>query len=385
MKIGILGPAAPFRGGIAQFLHNMADGLSQENEVFVFSYIKQYPRLFFPGKKQIENTPKSHKYPIHRIITPYNPFSWRKAAEHIKKLDLEHLIIKFWIPFFCPAYTFVIDYLKKHSKVKIHILCHNLEFHERWLFSDILTKRMIKNADNLIVLSENVFESAKKFGHQNLNITKLFHPLYDVQLEKYDKKSSFKQLNIPEKPTVLFFGFIKHYKGLDVLLRAIPMVTKVLPDVQFIIAGEVYGTPKCSPHIHGGGRGGTSTDAFMLSDTSPSNIIFHSTYIPSEDIPHYFTIADIVVAPYRSATQSGIVQLAYSYLKPVIASDIAGLREMIEINKTGLLFENENHTDLAKKIIEYFKISKDIDFRSHITNHNEHYTWEAFINQIVPL
>ena len=385
MKIGVLGPADPFRGGIAQFLHTMTEYLSSENEVYVFSFMQQYPPLIFPGKSQIENTNRQYNFPIFRTLTPYNPATWKKTSVQIKMLDLDHLIIKFWIPFFCPAYTFIINYLKKKSNTKIHILCHNLDFHEKWYFAKFLTKKMVLNADSLIVLSENVrmcaekllnsiHPSMKKSKRQKpISVINLFHPLYDVSPEAYNKKSSFEVLNLPEKQTVLFFGFIKHYKGLDVLLRAIPLVDAILPNIQYVIAGEFY----------------TNTKKYysIMKNTSyekvKSDIIIHDKYIYLEQIPHYFTVSDIVVVPYRSATQSGIVQMAYSYQRPVIVSNINGLKEMVKANKTGLLFENENHTDLAMQIVDYFQMQKHKDFQNEIQKNNKQFTWKSFIEKLL--
>ena len=373
MKIGLLGPAEPFRGGIAQFLHNMADALNQRDdvEVYVLNFIKQYPTLFFPGKEQTIVSReriypfRKNTYPIFRVLTPYNPFTWKKGVESILKLDLDHLIIKFWIPFFCPAYTYIIDYIKKHSKTKIHVLAHNLDFHERWLFSDILTKRMMKNADSIIVLSENVEKSAERWRGQK-RIIKLFHPLYTVPTEVAELAS----VQTYKKKSVLFLGFIKHYKGLDVLLRAIPLVYQENSDIEFIIAGEVYGSARKYHKI-------------IKSFNSKYKIIFDNKFITTEEMPEYFSKADVLVAPYRTATQSGIIQLAYSFLKPVIASDIAGLREMVKDKKTGLLFENENSEDLAKKIIEFYDLREKNDFTSEIIEYNKDFTWDRFVEEMI--
>ena len=366
MVLGILGPASPFRGGISQFLHNLADSLSSQNEVIVFNFIHQYPRILFPGKNQTELLDKKHNYPIYRVLTPYNPLTWEKTAKSIINHKITHLIIKFWIPFFCPAYTYIIDYLKKHTNIKISVLCHNIEFHEKWFFAECLVKRMLRSVDEVIVLSENVAAQAEKLVLKK-KIIKLFHPIYDVDIFKYHRDESLQFLQLPDKPTVLFVGYIKPYKGLDILLQSIPVVHQTNPEILFVVAGEIYA--KINKYKD------------FLDHRYP-HIIFRNQYISLEEIPHYLNIADVVVVPYRTASQSGIVQIAYSYLKPIIASNIPGLQEMVIENQTGFLFQSEDEKDLAEKIIRFFAEKGNIDFKSNIKENNKNYSWEKFASQL---
>jgi glycosyltransferase involved in cell wall biosynthesis len=220
---------------------------------------------------------------------------------------------------------------------------------------------MLKNVDDVIVLSENVYNIATKMTGKN--IIKLFHPLYETE-SLPSKEESFASLKIPPKKSILFFGYIKAYKGLDIFIKAVPLVTKKFPDVQFIIAGEVYGKSNVYDK--------------MIEDLATDNLIFRNQYIPVSEIPNLMNIADIVVAPYRTATQSGIIQLAYSYQKPVIASDIAGLREMVLDGQTGYLFQSENEVDLADKIIK--SLSEETDFTENISKNNQKFTWDAFVS-----
>lgn len=369
MKIAFLGPAYPFRGGISQFLHNMADNLPNETDVEVFTFINQYPKIVFPGKGQFEkNTQKVFNYKINRVLTPYNIFTWKDTAKRILKSNPDVLVIKFWIPFFTPSYLYVCRYLRKYSDIKIVILCHNLEFHEKWLFLDSLTEKLLSLSDKVMVLSENVYNTSLSFKNiDKRKIIKLFHPLYNVDLNEFSKEQAAEYLSLPLKPTVLFFGYIKHYKGLDVFLKSIPLANKINPDIQFIVAGEVYGNNKTYMEI---------IDSF-----NGKNLIFIDKFIPSKDISKYFMLADLIVVPYRSATQSGIVQMAYSYEKPILASDIPGLKEMIVSNKTGLLFESENYQDLADKIINFFNDS--FDYKAFIRENNRLFSWGKFTSDFL--
>jgi len=377
-KIAILGPATPFRGGIAQFTHNLAEALSKTHDVSIFTYIKQYPKWLFPGKSQMEDSDAASGIPTTHTLTPYNPCTFTPTAKQIIEAGTEILIIQYWIPYFCPAYIRILDYIKKHSKIKVYILCHNVKPHEYWLFGGLLTKAMLKRADRLVVLSQTVESSLRHLGYEN--ILRLFHPLYEVEPNAdaingihpgtatiYGcPTASYKYLKIPQKPTVLYFGFIKKYKGVDILLKSIPFVSKRISGIQFVIAGDVY----------------ARRDKYkqMAQSIGGDHVIYRGEYIPQSDVPHYFAIADIVVVPYRSATQSGIVSLAYSYRKPVIVSDVDGLKEMIEVNKTGLLFESENPKDLAEKICLFFQ--KKNDFRQSIESMANCYTWSVFAENL---
>jgi glycosyltransferase involved in cell wall biosynthesis len=368
MKIGILGPATPFRGGIAQFLHNMADELAIEHEVVVISFISQYPGFIFPGRSQMEPLSRDCAYPVYRSLTPYNPLTWKSTAQKIISEGIEQLIIKFWIPFFCPAYTYIIKYLKKHSQVKIHILCHNLDFHEKWLMGRYLTKKTIQHAHSIIALSENVYRSSLQLAPQKT--IKLFHPLYEVEKNQPLHDTHLIDHIAMGDKCVLFFGFIKDYKGLDIFLRAIPDTLKRLPDLQFIIAGEVYGRTKKYHQI---------IDSYPLDIRR--HILFLDKYIPSDEVGVYFSRADVVVVPYRTATQSGIISLAYSYQLPVIVSRIDGLSEMVVDGETGLLFASENHIDLSEKIVKFFQAPTE--YKKNVELYNSHYTWKSFVREMI--
>lgn len=361
MKIAFLGPVSPFRGGIAQFLQNMAANLAVGHEVVVYSFLRQYPRIFFPGKDQYEKSQQKYNFEIKRVLTPYNIFTWRKAAKSIIADAPDHLIIKFWIPFFCPAYIYLTRYLKKHSNIKISMLCHNIDFHEKWLFAEFFVKKMLQKVEKVIVLSGNVYYQALKHKDKQ-DVVRLFHPLYEVNLSYYKRETSLKNLNIPNKPTILFLGYIKPYKGLETLIKAIPIINKTLPDAQFVVAGEAYYE--------------------IEMPTELPCLIYHNKYIPQSLLPHYFTIADVVVVPYRSATQSGIILLAYSYLKPVIASNINGLKEFVTEHKSGLLFEKENENDLAEKIISFLQENRS-HYVEDIKELNKKYTWEKFTENLI--
>jgi len=367
MTITLLSPAVPFRGGIAQFNHNLADALSATHDIHIFTFIHQYPKWLFPAKTQIEENHTTYTYPIYRTLTPYHPHTWKKTAKKIIEVGTKILIIQFWIPYFCPAYSAIIKYINKNSNIRVFIICHNVDFHEFWIGGATLTKALLQKADTLIALSHAVERSLIRL--KLTHTVRLFHPLYTVEDALPDPAVSFAHLKINPRPTVLFFGFIKKYKGVDILLKSVPFVTNRIPDIQFVIVGEVY----------------ARNDKYrsMTISAGYENVVYRSEYVSPADVPHYFNIADVVVAPYRSATQSGIVQMAFSYKKPVIVSDVDGLKDMIEVDKNGLFFASGDEKDLAEKICLYFS-KKDMFFKCMENTLNDH-SWSGFSQKLSDL
>ena len=256
-----------------------------------------------------------------------------------------------------------------NSDIKLCLLCHNMDFHEKWFLLSKFTGLLLEYTDKLIVLSDIVARSAVRYKAYNPNkLIKLFHPLYEVSEVKTDKQILCKQLDIKPLKTIMFFGYIKLYKGLDVFLKAIPLVHQDYRDVQFLVAGEIYRNDKIYKEI-------------IRKYPDEINFVLHDKFIPNTDIDKYFSIADVIVVPYRSATQSGIVQLAYSYKKPVIVSNVEGLKDMVIDNQTGLVFEQNNHNLLAEKILEFLKSTNN--FAKYIEEYNDKYSWKNFTDKLL--
>ena len=214
MKIAFLGPAYPLRGGIAQFIAILAEKLQESgHEVKIFSFKKQYPKLLFPGKEQLENSKMVIDLPIESPLIPYNPCTFFKTIREIKDFEPELLILKYWIPFFAPAFGYIIKRLKKRLKLKVLYIIDNIDFHEKWVGGDLLTKYALKKADYFITMSDSVNKSLLKLfpALAKDNVFRLNHPNYDFYASK--QKHSFEKQN-----SLLFFGYIKQYNGLDLLL-----------------------------------------------------------------------------------------------------------------------------------------------------------------------
>lgn len=372
MRIAFLGPAYPHRGGIAQFIASWADHfLKAGHEVQVFSFIHQYPNWLFPGKDQKDHSDVTIDLPIKPVLTPYDPFTFQKTVDAILDYQPDVLILKYWIPFFAPAFGYVLRHLKKKSSMKIVYNIDNIDFHEKWLFAESLTRYALKPADYFMTMSDTVYKSLKRIlpGIHEDRIMQFYHPTYDF----YQRKRTLSpEKSNSEMPRILFFGFIKHYKGLDVLLNAMPSVIEQIPKVRLVVVGEVYGNDdQYRKLVH----------SLHLEE----HVELHTVYIPNEQVEDYFTNTDVCVLPYRSATQSGITQLAFAFHTPVIATRVGGLSEVIEEGKNGFLVEPENPKQLAEAIIRYFRDDCRPDFVRYIAEHQRSYSWEPLVEAIEKL
>jgi glycosyltransferase involved in cell wall biosynthesis len=363
MRIAFLGPSYPWRGGIAQFAQNMALKLCEnEHEVMMFTFIHQYPALFFPASEQTETALSPPKLATQKILTPYNPWTWLTAIQDIKGWNPDVIIVSYWLPVMAPAFGFILRGLKKVRKL---YLIHNIKFHEKWLFADKLTRYAMRPADGYITLSDT---SARALQETNITIDShkllsLFHPVYEQLFIKNDKVHS-------HLFRILFFGFVKHYKGLDVLLNALPIVLKELPQIKLVIAGDIYGVQKPYREM---------IENLNLKD----NVEAHFRYISDEEIEGFFTGCDVCILPYRSATQSGVAQMAFAYDVPVIASNVGGIEEVVRDGENGLLVEPENTQALADKIVEFYQKDYAEQFRNAIRKNNEQYSWDVFTQKLL--
>lgn len=363
MRIAFLGPSYPWRGGIAQFAQNMAKHLQLNgHDVCMFTYINQYPDLFFPAGSQIIHKKESLSQITFRTLTPYNPLTWYPTIKQINNWDPDVIIVQYWLPFMAPSYGFI---LKRLTNVKKVFIIHNVESHEKWLFAKALTKYALLSAKLYITLSAISTHSMIKAIPEisRAAIKQLFHPIYEKNVVKRESNGLplFK---------ILFFGFVKHYKGLDILLESLPLVKKRFPQIKLIIAGDVYGDKK------------TYFDLVKQLNIT-ENVEMHFQYIHNDDVGGFFSNCDVSVIPYRTATQSGVAQLSFTYEIPVIATRVGGLEEIVINDKNGFLVESENPQALADAIICYYDNDCSKRFKENIKMQNELYSWNNFTNKLL--
>lgn len=364
MKIAILSPFHPFRGGIAQFSDSLYSELKKAYEVKAFTFTTLYPQFLFPGKSQIvPEEDNTDKIGATDILSSINPFSYRKAAKEINDYNPDVLIIAYWMFFFAPALGRVCRHLNK--KIKVVALVHNAISHENSTFDKPLSKYFFKKCDAFITMSEPVKADILSLL-PNAKVHVSPHPIYDHYGKKIDKNEAKDQLNIPVvKNTILFFGLIREYKGLDLLIEA----TKYLSaDYQLIIAGECYG----------------SFDKYaQLIKESPisHNIVTFEQYIPGNMVNQLFSASDLLVLPYKSATQSGVVTVAYQFDLPMVATNVGALGDTIRDAKTGIVAEDVTPEAIAKAIKTYFKQDSE-EFLLNIEKEKKRLSWTSFSNSL---
>lgn len=366
MKITIIGPYPPFRGGISDFNYSLSKELSKNNELQLINFSTQYPKLLFPGKTQYKDDSSDNK--SNRILNSINPFSWRKTAKRIIEYNPDLVILQYWMPFFTFAYNSIIKKIKKNSDASIIALSHNLIPHEDKSFFKYLTKRFLNKIDKFVVMSKSVKTDLLEIK-PNADYVNLFHPIYNLFGEEIDKDSAKQILDLKAKKIILFFGLIREYKGLDTLLNAVPLFRKHLKDFKIVIAGECYEDPQKYIDIVNRLKIDKYLDIRM-------------DFIPDRDVKYYFSAADVIVLPYKTATQSGITQIAYNFNRPVILSNVGGLSEIVIDGKTGYVV-NPDPNDLTNAINKFFTENKFQEFYNNIKEYKKEYSWKTFADKLI--
>nr|MDK2850581.1 hypothetical protein [Candidatus Cloacimonadota bacterium] len=360
MRIAFLGPAPPFRGGIANFANHLANEyVKQGHEICFFNFKQQYPNLLFPADAQEDNVKPEHN--SLRILTPYLPHTWGKTIKAINKWHPDRLIISWWIPFFALAY----GYIERRVKdCHICILAHNIKPHEDWLGTRNLLCYAFEPAEKVVVLSKSCLLELKRYLPSKIVKRAVlgFHPIYDKHVGNTDK--------INTDPCILFFGLIKEYKGLDVLLEAMPIILVAMPKIRLKIVGMVYG--KEAPYRE-------MIQRFKLEKAVETDF----RYVNDEEISSYFKQADLCILPYKTATQSGVIATAFSYDTPVVASNVGGLSEYIEDGVNGLLVPPNDPPALAAAVIKFYGNNLLTPMQEAIKNYKKHKTWTELANLIL--
>lgn len=346
-KILIIGPAYPYRGGPALFVGNLYEKLSPNFNVEVVSFTRLYPQILFPGVRQedISKVP-AKKHPVRRMIDSVNPFTWFKTARYVLSQKPDLLVFDWYQPFFGLCYH-VIARLVKKSNITILFITENVISHEARFIDSFLTKIALRYADYFLVMSESVGKFLAEFL-PNRPIFESALPLFhsaETAVENWTNETAKAKLGLSGKKVILFFGYIRKYKGLRQLLSAFPNIISKLPDAHLLIVGECY----------------ENVDEYrtLISQTgAEKSITFINEYVPNEEISLYYNAADVVALPYISATQSGIVKIAFGFGKPVVATDVGGLAEEIGKWNAGFVVPPNQPEKFADAIILFFESSE---------------------------
>lgn len=360
MKIAFLSTFYPYRGGIAQFNASFYRALEKNHEVQAFNFSLQYPRFLFPGKTQyVSPDDQADQIPSRRTLNSINPLSYHNTVKAIKQYNPDILIIGYWMPFMAPSLGYIARRLNK--KCNVISIVHNAIPHEKSIFDRILSNYFFKSNKKIVSLSHAVSTNIKQY-YPSLKITSISHPIYSHFGESVSKESALAKLKLnADKNYILFFGLIRPYKGLDILLESLIHIDQ---SFELIIAGETYGSFENYRQI--------------ISKNNLDNRIHHfNHYISDNMVKYFFSASQCCILPYKSATQSGIIAIANHYNTPVISSNVGGLSEFIENGKDGLLIDEIN----PFKISEVLNQPNSSELFSNIRNNlkeKKHGNWDDF-------
>lgn len=370
MKVLILGTSHPYRGGIAAFNERLAKQFQdQGHEVIIYTFTLQYPSFIFPGKTQYSSDKKPDKLNIKRKVNSINPLNWIKIGHEIKKMAPDLVIIKFWIPSMAPCLGTISRIIRKNKHTKIISVLDNIIPHEKRLGDKTLVSYFVGSVDGFVAMSESVLKDVNVFDQNKPSILSP-HPLYDNFGPKMSKAEAAKKLNLPKDDKyMLFFGFIRDYKGLDLLLRSYADKRFRNTNIKLIVAGEFYNN---------------SEKYFKLEKELglAGHILWHNNFIPDNEVRYYFNLADIIVQPYISATQSGVTQIAYHFEKPMLVTNVGGLAEIVPNGEVGYVVEKDPK-EISEKLLDFFKNDREKEFRTGILREKAKYSWENMTKAIL--
>jgi D-inositol-3-phosphate glycosyltransferase len=372
MKILICGPAYPYRGGIAAYSDRLArEFIDSGDDTEIYTFTLQYPSFLFPGKTQYSDSQPPQGIKISRVLSSVNPFSWIATGRKIRRMSPDILIMRYWLPFMAPALGTVARITRRNRHTKVISIFDNVVPHEKRPGDILLTKFFVRSIDRALVMTKSVEDDLKRFSPEMPVIVNP-HPLYDNYGEPVDRKEALLHLGLdPAKSYMLFFGFIRRYKGLDLLLEAMNRPEIKALGINLIVAGEFYNEPEYYNSL---------IEKFSLSD----KVIMHTHFISDSEVKYYFSAASLIVQPYRSATQSGVTQVGYHFNKPMLVTDVGGLAEIVPDGKCGYVVKPEPEA-IANAIIDFYANKKEHSFDEGISKQKEQYSWSQLRKSLLEL
>jgi len=368
MKCFILGPAFPYRGGIANFNEALARSLQEKGiDCSIISFSLQYPSFLFPGKTQMEEGKAPEGIAIHNLINSVNPVSWFNTAAFIKRQKPDFIIVRYWLPFMAPSLGTISRLVKKTTRVIA--VTDNIIPHEKRPGDRMLTRYFTGSCHAFVSMSKAVLKELDQFtGNPNRYFSP--HPVYDIFGEKVAKPAARQQLKLDVNGRfLLFFGFIRKYKGLDLLLEAMGNAEIKNENIRLIVAGEFYDDENEYQEL---------IEKYDLKD----NVIFYNSYIPREQVKLYFSAADMIVQPYREATQSGVTQIAYHFERPMLVTRVGGLPEIVKDGRVGYV-TGLNPEEIAKAILDFYRNNREAAFSAQAAMDKNDFSWNTFSNVIL--
>lgn len=373
MKIVIMGSAYPLRGGIATFNERLATFLQdQGHEVIIYSYSLQYPGFLFPGKTQLSDEAAPPGLTIKSVINSVNPLNWFKVGRQLRKEQADLILVRYWLPFFGPCLGTILRQATK-GKHLAKVICQadNIIPHEKRPGDTLFTRYFVKPIDAFLTMSKSVLQDLQQFA-ANKPVLFTPHPLYDNFGMGLPKSAARAQLGIPEQEKVLlFFGFIRKYKGLDLLLKAMADERIRSRNIKLIVAGEFYEKRE-------------NYDQLIAEHNLSAQLYLYTDFIPNAEVGTYFSAADLVVQPYRDATQSGITQICFHFDKPMVVTDVGGLAESIIDGKIGYIAQVDPKS-IADSIIRFYDEGRAAELIENIREEKQKYSWDFFRDSMMKL
>jgi glycosyltransferase involved in cell wall biosynthesis len=365
-KIVIIGPGHPLRGGLATFNQRLCKQFIDEgHECSIYSFSLQYPSFLFPGTTQYSTEPAPTDMEIYSVINSVHPLNWWQVGNVLNRMRPDIIVVRYWLPFMGPALGTILRRVRKNKHTRIVAITDNIIPHEKRPGDIPFTRYFLNSCDAFITMSEKVMNDLRQF-EKNKPAQQVLHPLYDNFGDPISKEEARKKLGIDiHDKIILFFGFIRKYKGLDILLEAMPLVN---PTIKLLVAGEFYEDAK--PYQEQIKRLGIQ-----------DNLILRTDFIPDSEVKYYLCAADAVIQPYRSATQSGVTPLAYHFEKPMVVTNVGSLPTLVPHEKVGLVCEPEP-ASLAAAITRYFELGEQY-FIPHLRIEKEKYSWHNIVNAIL--
>ncbi len=366
MKIAILGTAHPLRGGLAAFNERLAYQLQEQgHEVTIWSFSLQYPSFLFPGKTQFtdEAPPKGLK--ILTTVNSVNPANWISVGSEMNKQQYDLIIVKYWLPFMGPAFGTILRRAKKNGNTRVLCIVDNIIPHESRPGDKQFTNYFIKAVDAFVTMSKDVLKDVKTFTDKPAHFTP--HPIYDSYDAAVSKEDACKKLHLDlSKKYILFFGFIREYKGLDWLLEAMADKRIAAAGIELIVAGEYYNKDVEA----------TNNDIIARNNLK-SRVHLTTDFVPNSEVRYFFSAADLVVQPYKHATQSGITQIAFHFEKPMVVTNVGGLAEVVPDGKVGFVAE-PNPKAIADAILKFYEPNSLPNLEANILAEKKKYSWDTF-------
>lgn len=370
-KIIIIGPGHPLRGGLATFNQRLAKEFIQSGyDCTICSFSLQYPGILFPGKTQYSDEPAPDGITVRSLINSINPLNWLKVGKQLKKENPDIVVVRYWIPFMGPALGTILRQVKKNKHTKIICIADNIIPHEHHPGDKNFTRYFLKSCDAFITMSEKVMKDLRWFEKKKLaDIVQ--HPLYDNFGEAMSKEKARKNLGLPvSDKIILFFGFIRNYKGLDILLHSMADERIKAAGIKLMVAGEFY-------------EDKTQYMDLIRKLGVRDQLILKTDFIPDPEVKNYLCAADAVIQPYRNATQSGVTPLAYHFEKPMVVTNVGGLPALVPHEKVGLIAEPDP-TSIADAILRFYQLGEKY-FIPHLRLEKQKYSWSNLTTAIMQL